>query len=70
MQDIKSTEEVLESLEERPQEEDQNPYSISSKKFTNPTIKDELRTLYKTLEEFYLISHRIKNPLEEKKKCQ
>ena len=70
MQDIKSTEEVLESLEERPQEEDQNPYSISSKKFTNPTIKDKLRTLYKTLEEFYLISHRIKNPLEEKKKCQ
>ena len=65
MQDIKSTEEVLESLEERPQEEDQNPYSISSKKFT-----DELRTLYKTLEEFYLISHRIKSPLEEKKKCQ
>lgn len=39
MQDIKSTEEVLESLEERPQEEGQNPYSISSKKFTNPTIK-------------------------------
>ena len=62
MQDIKLTEEVLESLEERPQEEDQNPYSISSKKFTNPTIKDELRTLYETLEEFYLISHRIKNP--------
>ena len=62
MQDIKSTEEVLESLEERLQEEDQNPYRISSKKFTNPTIKDKLRTLYEPLEEFYLISHRIKNP--------
>ena len=62
MQDIKSTEEVLESLEERLQEEGQNPYRISSKKFTNPTIKDKLRTLYETLEEFYLISHRIKNP--------
>lgn len=62
MQDIKLTEEVLESLEERPQEEGQNPYLISSKKFTNPTVKDELRTLYETLEEFYLISHRIKNP--------
>ena len=62
MQDIKSTEEVLESLEERPQEEDQNPYSISSKKFTNPGIKDQLRTLYTTMEQFYLISHNIKNP--------
>lgn len=44
MQDIKLTEEVLESLEERPQEEGQNSYSISSKKFTNPTIKGRSNT--------------------------
>ena len=39
-----------------------NPFPIDSNKFTNPTIKDQLRTLYSTMEQFYLISHRIKNP--------
>ena len=38
------------------------PFPIPSNKYTNPGIKDQLRTLYGTLEEFYLISHRIKNP--------
>ena len=44
------------------QEEETNPFPIDSNKFTNPTIKDQLRTLYTTMEQFYLISHRIKNP--------
>ena len=39
-----------------------NPFPIDSNKFTNPTIKDQLRTLYQTMEQYYLISHRIKNP--------
>ena len=48
--------------EEKPQEEETNPFPIDSNKFTDPTIKDQLRTLYTTMEQFYLISHRIKNP--------
>ena len=43
-------------------EEETNVFPIPSNKFTPPTIKDQLRTLYGTLEQFYLISHRIKNP--------
>jgi len=39
-----------------------NLYRISSSKYTPPGIKEKLRTLYTSLEEFYLISHRIKNP--------
>ena len=42
--------------------EETEPFPIPSNKFTNPTIKDQLRTLYSTMEQFYLISHRIKNP--------
>ena len=43
-------------------EEETNPFPIDSKKFTNPGIQDQLRTLYQTMEQYYLISHRIKNP--------
>ena len=43
-------------------EEETNVFPIPSNKFTNPGIQDQLRTLYKTLEEFYVISHRVKNP--------
>ena len=43
-------------------EEETNPFPIDSNKFTNPGIQDQLRTLYQTMEQFYLISHRIKNP--------
>jgi len=49
-------------LEEEPQEQETNVFPIPSNKFTPPGIKDQLRTLYGTLEQFYLISHRIKNP--------
>ena len=48
--------------EDELQEEETNPFPISSTKYTNPTIKDQLRTLYTTMEQFYLISHRIRNP--------
>ena len=48
--------------EEKLCEEETGPFPIPSNKFTNPTIRDQLRTLYQTLEQFYLISHRIKNP--------
>ena len=48
--------------EEEPQESETNVFPIPSNKFTPPGIKDQLRTLYGTLEQFYLISHRIKNP--------
>ena len=48
--------------EEKQQDEETGPFPIPSNKYTNPGIKDQLRTLYGTLEEFYLISHRIKNP--------
>ena len=48
--------------EDEPQDEETGPFPIPSNKFTNPTIKDQLRTLYSTMEQFYLISHRIRNP--------
>ena len=51
-----------ENSEDKLQEGDSNPFLISSTKYTNPTIKDQLRTLRTTMEQFYLISHRIKNP--------
>ena len=49
-------------LEEVQCEEETGPFPIPSSKFTSPTIKDQLRTLYQTMEQFYLISHRIRNP--------
>ena len=42
--------------------EETGPFPIPSNKFTNPTIQDQLRTLYQTMEQFYLISHKIRNP--------
>ena len=48
--------------EEEPCGEETNVFPIPYTKFTNPTIQDQLRTLYQTLEQFYLTSHRIKNP--------
>ena len=48
--------------EEKQEEQETTVFPIPSNKFTLPTIKDQLRTLYGTLEQFYLISHRIKNP--------
>ena len=48
--------------EDELQEEETNPFPISSTKYTNPGIQDQLRTLYTTMEQFYLISHRIRNP--------
>ena len=48
--------------EEELQDEETGPFPIPSNKFTSPTIRDQLRTLRTTLEQFYLISHRIKNP--------
>ena len=48
--------------EEEPCGEETNVFPIPLNKFTNPTIQDQLRTLYQTLEQFYLTSHRIKNP--------
>lgn len=51
-----------ENLEEKLPEAETEPFPIPSNKFTNPGIKDQLITLRNTLEQFYLISHRIKNP--------
>ena len=48
--------------EDEPQDEEISPFPIPSNKFTNPTIRDQLKTLRTTLEQFYLISHRIRNP--------
>ena len=48
--------------EDELQEEETGPFPIPYTKFTNPTIKDQLRTLYQTMEQFYLISHKIRNP--------
>ena len=48
--------------EDEPVEGETNLYRISSTKYTPPGIKEKLRTLYTSLEQFYLISHRIKNP--------
>ena len=47
--------------EDELQEEETGPFPIPYTKFTSPTIRDQLRTLRTTLEQFYLISHRIKN---------
>ena len=52
----------LKDSEEKLQEKETDVFPIPSNKFTPPGIKDQLRTLYTTLEQFYLISHRIKNP--------
>ena len=43
-----------------------NLYRISSTKYTPPGIKEKLRTLYTSLEQFYLISNRIKTHEENK----
>ena len=51
-----------ENSEEKQPEAETGPFPIPSNKFTNPGIKDQLRTLYSTMEQFYLISHKIKNP--------
>ena len=48
--------------EDEPQDEETGPFQIPYTNFTNPGIQDQLRTLYTTLEQFYLISHRIRNP--------
>ena len=48
--------------EDELQDEETGPFQIPYTKFTNPGIQDQLRTLYTTLEQFYLISHRIRNP--------
>ena len=48
--------------EDELQDEEINIFPIPYTKFTNPGINDQLRTLYQTLEQFYLISHRIKSP--------
>ena len=48
--------------EDELQDEEINIFPIPYTKFTNPTIQDQLRTLYQTMEQFYLISHRVKNP--------
>ena len=48
--------------EDELQDEETGPFQIPYTKFTNPGMKDQLMTLYTTLEQFYLISHRIKNP--------
>ena len=49
--------------EDELQEEETGPFPIPSNKFTPTlTIRDQLRTLRTTLEQFYLISHRVKNP--------
>ena len=48
--------------EDEPQDEETGPFPIPYTKFTNPTIRDQLRTLYQTMEQFYLISHKIRNP--------
>ena len=48
--------------EDEPQDEETGPFPIPYTKFTSPTIRDQLKTLRTTLEQFYLISHRVKNP--------
>ena len=52
----------IKKSEEVPCEEDPNLFRIPSNKFTPPGIKEKFRILYTSLEQFYLISHRIKNP--------
>ena len=51
-----------ENSEEKLPKAETGPFPIPSNKFTNPGIKEKLITLRNTLEQFYLISHRIKNP--------
>ena len=53
---------IIKDSEEVQCEEETGPFPIPSNKFTSPTIRDQMRTLYQTMEQFYLISHRIKNP--------
>ena len=48
--------------EDELQKEETGPFPRPYTKFTSPTIRDQLRTLRTTLEQFYLISHRVKNP--------
>ena len=48
--------------EDEPQDEETGPFPIPYTKFTSPTIRDQLKTLRATLEQFYLISHKIRNP--------
>ena len=48
--------------EDEPQDEETGPFPIPYTKFTSPTIRDQLKTLRTTLEQFYLISHKIRNP--------
>ena len=49
--------------EDELQKEEINIFPIPSNKFTPTlTIRDQLKTLRTTLEQFYLISHRIRNP--------
>ena len=60
--DQNSLQKNMSGQEEVQCEEETGPFPIPSNKFTNPGIQDQLRTLYKTLEEFYIISHRVKNP--------
>ena len=55
-----TVERSINDSEDEPQDEETGPFPIPSNKFTNPTIKDQLRTLYQTMEQFYLISHRIR----------
>jgi hypothetical protein len=59
-------EDYLESNTEEQKDElvegEMNLYRISSNKYTPPGIKDQLRNLYETLSEFYIIGHRIRNP--------
>ena len=59
-------EDYPESSTKEPEDElvegEMNLYRISSTKYTPPGIKEKLRTLYTSLEQFYLISNRIKNP--------
>ena len=48
--------------EDKQQDEEAGPFPIPSNKFTNPGIQGQLFTLAETLNEFYSISYRIKNP--------
>ena len=57
-----TVEKNINDSEDVPQNEETGPIPIPFDKFTNPGVKDQLRTLYQTLEQFYLISHRIRNP--------
>ena len=57
-----TVEKNINDSEDVPQNEETGPFPIPFDKFKNPGVQDQLRTLYQTLEQFYLISHRIKNP--------